>query len=326
MLFDTRPQTTAFLTYAGNWLKDIFGGGGNADSSFADSVADGSAAANGTAQTDGTNTVGGDNVLGGTAQGTEDAVTGEPVQMTPGETNETTASAAAGAASPGQSEPSADGKETESGDMQDADGTAETGSSAEADQSTQSGVPGETGAGAAAAPDSGTEAALVYVPGEGVLSDGAVLYDDSRVGYVSGEGLYVDSVLTYAVVSGADGGLTLTPVGGDKAQKLSLLEQVLGGRVIVYDAASDGYSVQDTAVLVDGTGLPASQGDPVQEADSGETQQPSGESGFQVARGLNRRLTGSEKDGTVLLCAIIAAAAAVLLFLYGRYLRGKRRR
>ena len=328
MLFDTRTQTTTFLAYADNWLNGIFGG--NGDSSFTDSekeLIDGPAHVNGTAQTDGTNTAGGDNLQGGTSQGTDDAVAGDPVPTTPGEANEPAGAGEDGVSGSGQAGQPADGNDAEGGDAQDADSTAGAGSSAGSDQNTQNGASGEDNAEANSHAGSGTDTALVYVPGEGVLSEGKVLYDDSRVDYASGEGLYVDGVLTYAVANGADGALTLTPVGGSG---VSLLEQVLGGKVIAYDAASGGYSVRDTATLVDSRALSDSQSASPQDAAaqtaSGETQQPDGESSFQVARGLNRRLLGSEKGGTMLLGAILVAAMVVLLFLYGRYLRGKRRR
>ena len=84
--------------------------------------------------------------------------------------------------------------------------------------------------------------------------------------------------------------------------------------------------MQDTAVLMAGETRPASQNDPAPDITADETQKPDGENSFQVAHGLNRKLMGSEKNGTMLLSVIIVAAVVVLLFLYGRFLRGKHRK
>lgn len=341
MLFDTRPQTRAFLAYAGNWLRGTFGGG-YADSSFAESekeladgtatvdgtsAVDGMAAADGTAQAGGANIAGGGNTSGGTSQTPGDTAASDPALSAPGDTTgEGTVLTGDAAPDPDQAEQPADEGGADGGDEETAVGATGTEPSTGADQNTQIGASDEDGTEQATSSNSVADAALTYVPGEGVLSDDVVLYDDSRVEYVAGEKLYVDGTLTYTVTSGANGGLSLTPVDDSGAGGVSLVEQVLGNKVIAYSAASGGYSVQDTAVLMAGETRPASQNDPAPDITADETQKPDGENSFQVAHGLNRKLMGSEKNGTMLLSVIIVAAVVVLLFLYGRFLRGKHRK
>lgn len=304
LLFDTRSPLTTFAAYAGNWIRGIFTGNtGFVDGSFEDSrqaILDG-ASADGTNMENGSNTENGANRDNGT--GAENGTGADTEER--GGTGETggVPSGEYGQASSGGAESGAGG-ETVSG----ADGEGTSGS--------------------------GADGEAVYVPGEGVLSDGAVLYDDSRVTYVSGEGVYVDEVLTFLAAPAADGELYLTPLNGGGANGTAdggadgteLLRQLLGDKVVVYDTADGRYSVKDTAVLTDSMQQSALPNRTAEDTPDAQEQSDEQESGFQIARGHSRRLSVSEKNGTLLLCVVAVSAVIVLLLLYGRFLRGKRRK
>ena len=95
---------------------------------------------------------------------------------------------------------------------------------------------------------------------------------------------------------------------------------------MVYDTADGRYSVKDTAVLTDSMQQSALPNRTAEDTPDAQEQSDEQESGFQIARGHSRRLSVSEKNGTLLLCVVAVSAVIVLLLLYGRFLRGKRRK